>query len=68
MQRRVADSQSIRKIHSMTPTGAPVGSLGEPQEGGGHGDFFQEMLLLINTHWRVRRAGSAFQEHPHSGA
>lgn len=46
--------------NSMTPTGAPVGSLGEYQEDGGHGDLFQEMFLFINTHRRARRAGSAF--------
>lgn len=46
--------------NSMTPTGAPVGSLGEPQEDGGHGDLFQEMFLFVNTHWRAGRAGSAF--------
>lgn len=54
------ETPSASGKHSMTPTGAPAGSLGEPQEGGGHGDLFQEMFLLVNTHRRARRAGSAF--------
>lgn len=59
MQHRVGDSECIRKKYSMIPTGAPVGSLGEAQEDGGHGDLFQEMSLLVNTHGRARRGGSA---------
>lgn len=51
-------SASGKNCHGST--GALVGSLGEPQEDGGHGDLFQEMFLLVNTNCRVRRAGSAF--------
>lgn len=50
----------VQEKNSVSATGAPVGSLGEPQEDGGQEDLFQEMFLFVNTHQRMRRAGSAF--------
>lgn len=41
--------QVQQEKNSLSATGAPVGSLGEPQEDGGHWDLLQEMFLLVNT-------------------